>query len=274
MTVALIVSLLTGVAWLVVSFMSLMLLAVCIPLRVAGRVDDIDIDELTPWQFDGTGWNAEMTWLFGLIRFRTRGGPGQETVQQLRMFVFTRNVGQRAAGAERKRGTVEQEQSKAPGEKSARRVRRRTFARRPRRDRDQQHDSGDRQRPRRRRTKLPSVGLVRAAVSELPWFVRRLWHTISMRIKGDLVYGLFDPAMTGLSQALLATLPAPAELKLTPDFGYARLNGWVEGSVTVYPSKMIVVGMQAMLRPAIRRQWWSHLRAKLRLPKKTLSRAM
>lgn len=245
-------------AWLLPGLLGLLLLALCIPLRARGRVEDIDLREFAPE--DGGAapsrgatasggaapsggaagrWSLEADWLWGAVQFHLRGGAGRPAVQELRVLGFRR-----------------QERTEGDGESRAAR-------RRGRREEARRHKPKSR-RPRRRGG---TVRLVRALAAEAGWFLPRLWRALGLQLSGDLVYGFPDPFLTGMSQAALALMPWPGGLRLTPDFSQGRLSGSVQGRAMVYPIAFALLLVRTAFRPAVRELWRPRLRSALRWSK-------
>jgi hypothetical protein len=57
-------------------------------------------------------------------------------------------------------------------------------------------------------------------------------------------------------------VPCPEDLRLTPDFGEARLEGWAQVRMTLIPIKPAVVLVGTLFRRSVRRIWWSRLKAR------------
>lgn len=246
---------LTVLVSLIVGIGVLLLAALCVPLRIGGRIDGIELHEdadRAPENADGTTWHGQASWLFGAVRLTTRGGAGQKPVTQWLLLGFRHNLPQ--TRSDRKPAQRDDEcatRREGAVRKFSGKVWKRILRRRRRRRRGTTPD-------------VPVSALIRVVRSELPWLLRALCKGLSLHLRGRLVYGLFDPAMTGMSQGLLALLPVPADLRLVPDYEYARLSGSVAGRATVFPIRLVGLFVRAAFRPAVRRLWWPRLRAKLR----------
>lgn len=253
--VTVITGVLTGLAWLVGGVLVLLAVVLCIPFRVAARVDGLDVTELPPEDAgepgdgdtaeadtDAPSWNVRADWLWGVVQFRSRGGPGQGDVKELRVLGFRRGLsasGGRNAGP---RGAHRGHRKPTAGTHKAKR-------------------RGSRPNP------VLVARLARALLSEARWFVPRLWRALGVRVKGDLTYGFPDPFLTGMSQAVLANVPGSPDFRLTPDYGEGRLTGWIQVEAAVFPVRSALVLVRTAFRPAIRRIWWPQLRSAMRLSK-------
>ncbi len=91
----------------------------------------------------------------------------------------------------------------------------------------------------------------------------RLWRSLGLEAQGKLTYGLEDPYLTGVCEGLRAMLPWPRDLRLTPDFGEAKLEGWARVRMRVVPIRPAAVLVAVLLRREIRRVWWPRLKARL-----------
>lgn len=299
-TVAVITGVLKVLVWVFGGVSALLLAVSCIPVRTAARIADVDVQiDVQDVTADGSGallstrapadgdrpsqpsWTAEVTWLLGFVRFRSRGGPGQPGTTELRVLGVRRELQSgREKQTKRWREDGHTPQQGVPLE-SGHEQQRKNRRRRPEgphsgRSGGQHREASDRPgqllRSRRTRRSRSSpadlIRIARAVVQETPGLVPRLWRSLTLRIRGDLTYGFEDPFITGMSQAVLANVSVPADLRLTPDYSRGCLLGWGEATATVYPIKIIGIVLGTALRPAVRRLWWPRLWSALRLSKK------
>ena len=103
---------------------------------------------------------------------------------------------------------------------------------------------------------------VKGLLPEIRWCIAQLWRVPRFEAQGDIVYGFADPAMTGWCEALKAIRPLPPQLKLTPDFTEARLEGWLHVRMSIYPVQAVVVMIRTLLRRGVRRIWWSRMKSR------------
>lgn len=233
-----------GLLWVIGGLLVVLLVALCIPFRVRAALKDVDILEPplvdggeTAADTDPGTWSVDVDWLWGGVRFRARGGAGQPPEQELRVLGFRRDP--------------------SAGESDG------DF----RRERDRRRRGAARKQQPKRRSDLRGPRwtgrLVRTLLSDASWFVPRLWRALGVRVSGGLIYGFPDPFLTGISQAVLALVPWPSDLRLTPDFSRGRLSGTVRGRATTYPVHIVVVLVRTALRPAVRELWWPRVRSAL-----------
>lgn len=227
-----------------------MLIVLCVPFRIAARVDGLDIAELPP---EGAGvaddandavaaaWHVRADWLWGVVRWQAAGGSDDFAGQELTVFGFRRSLSASKGREKATAGNVRRRMRTIGGQKARRRG------------------------PRSGSALAPRLGL--ALLSEASWFVPRLWRALGVQIKGDLTYGFPDPFLTGISQAVLAHMPLSPKLRLTPDYWQGRLTGSVETKATIVPIKSVAVVIRTAFRPAIRQIWWPQLRSAMRLSK-------
>lgn len=121
-------------------------------------------------------------------------------------------------------------------------------------------------RSKRSRFRVPSLDLVslRKLLPEIRLLLAKLWRQIRPTVHGDLTYGFLDPALTGISQAMIAVLPIGEQLRLTPDFTEGRLTGWITMRATIHPIKIAGVVIVTALRPAVRSWWWPRLKSSVK----------
>lgn len=266
--VAVITGVLATLVWVVGGMLAVLLVVSCIPIRVTARVDDIDVHQLMPETADTvmaawepaadeparqTFWTAEASWMLGLVRFKSRGGPGQVGTAELNVLSLRRDL-----QADRGDRGEEPQKARDEGRRKASRMGQRGRQHQDRKKRDN--------RSRRSRPDLAEfMQMARAIIQETPGLVLRLWRSLALRIRGDLTYGFEDPFLTGMSQAVLANVSLPADLRLTPEYSDGCLKGWVEATATLYPIKTIGIVLGTALRPALRQLWWPRLRSAMRL---------
>ena len=115
-----------------------------------------------------------------------------------------------------------------------------------------------RPKPSRRRRRGLTLPEFLALLPELRPVMARLWRSLGLEAQGKLTYGLEDPYLTGVCEGLRAR-----DLRLTPDFGEAKLEGWARVRMRVVPIRPAAVLVAVLLRREIRRVWWPRLKARL-----------
>lgn len=206
--------------------LALLLVLLCIPWRAAGRVQNLALNESGGAHWEATSWRVEADWAFGLVTFVSVKEPGRPAQTSLRLAGFTKAL---SAGGARRGG-----RPRPPRPKPSRR--------------------------RRRGLTLPEF---LALLPELRPVMARLWRSLGLEAQGKLTYGLEDPYLTGVCEGLRAMLPWPRDLRLTPDFGEAKLEGWARVRMRVVPIRPAAVLVAVLLRREIRRVWWPRLKARL-----------
>jgi len=206
--------------------LALLLVLLCIPWRAAGRVQNLALNESGGAHWEATSWRVEADWAFGLVAFVSVKEPGRPAQTSLRLAGFTKAL---SAGGARRGG-------------------------RPR---------PPRPKPSRRRRRVLTLPEFLALLPELRQVMARLWRSLGLEAQGKLTYGLEDPYLTGVCEGLRAMLPWPRDLRLTPDFGEAKLEGWARVRMRVVPIRPAAVLVAVLLRREIRRVWWPRLKARL-----------
>lgn len=214
----------------------LLLLAVLLlPVHCNGRVDAhwLPADATAP-PGPGARWQLDLSWGWLLVRVRLAGEGlvvplAEVTVAGWRLRDRSRHKRERPGAPDRARVGA------------------------PRR--------------RSRRWNWPDLRIVQAGGQEALRLVRRLWRSARLQVRGQLTYGLGDPALMGLSQAVLAMLPPPPTLHLATDYLDPGLTGWVTLSGRLYGIEVVAAALAALRNPVLRRRLWRRLRARL-LPKR------
>ena len=252
--VDLLMSVLAWLLWLVAGLIGLVLAVLCVPLRAAVAADNLALPaggELVAVDEGGDvsiawpegDWRWDIHWLFGLIRWsgtKVRGAPAES-----RMQVLGKTVRPRARMPGR------------PGRDKGRHGRRWRFGRRtPGEDDLAGKPAGARKRRSRRGLSLADV---RTLWPDVRWLLGSLRRAGTASVRGDLVYGFDDPALTGWCEVMRAVAPLPRGLAVTPDFLGLRLSGKAAAQLTVYPIRGVAAAGRFLLRPAVRR-WWRQRR--------------
>ena len=213
--------------WVLATLLSLLLLVVLallfLPLDVAGRADPTLVDD--DWEGD---WSGTVTWA-ATLRF---GGP------LLRL----------SAAGEGLHGPALQVWILGLRLKSRPRKPPKAKPREP-------------QPERKRRERDPELGW--ALFMEGWKAANRLWRDLAWRLPGDLTYGLPDPALTGMCEALLWSLGRPPGLVLRPNFVQPCLTGWVETQGRIYGVQMASAIWTACTHPVIRDRIKKRIRLRL-----------
>lgn len=127
--------------------------------------------------------------------------------------------------------------------------------------------------PRRVRGRRRRQRSIRRALRRVVWpdllkallrGVRRLWRSLGLRVRGDLRYGWEDPALTGLTQGLLAAMPRTGDIRLTASYTEPGLAGWVEVTGRLVPVRMVGAVLRTLWELPVRRVWWGEVKDRLR----------
>lgn len=207
-------------------FLAVALVALSIPLRMAGLVQDLHLSESSGANLEATGWRFEVSWLFGLLVFTSFKEPGAEPRAEARLAGVSKPM---------EGGGAEPDRVKRPAKKA---------------------------KPQRKRRRGISGREAWSLLPELRGLMARLWRSLGFEGRGELTYGFEDPYLTGLCEGLRAMVPMPRELHLTPDFGEARLEGWAQAQMTVYPIWTVGLLVGTLFRRRVRRIWWSRLKTR------------
>lgn len=229
-----VVSLLGVLLWVVAGIAAVVLLALCLPLRVAGSVSGLDMSELAGTNLEETAWRLSVRGLLGLVALEGSKEPQEAPRVQVRLAGISRPI--QGGGSPRRR----KERQRPPAQAARKRQGRRTLSWRD----------------------------VRSLLPELRVLLARLWRSLGLQARGDLVYGFDDPYVTGWCEALRAVVPVPRELKIMPDFLGARLAGWAELRMTIYPIRVAGVLVATFFRRGVLRVWWPRLKARLARPRR------
>lgn len=121
-------------------------------------------------------------------------------------------------------------------------------------------------RPGRRRSSIPwREWLQRNLLHEGLLLLKRVWRSLHLEIRGDLVVGFEDPSLTGLLSAAMAATPASIapELAMRLDFTRGAFEGWVEVEGRGRLGSLVWAAIRAVLSKPARRIWLPSLKRKL-----------
>ncbi|HYG60518.1 MAG TPA: hypothetical protein VD902_20795, partial [Symbiobacteriaceae bacterium] len=204
--VSILAGILTVLLWILGVAAGLLLLIVAavlfLPLDFSGRVEaHLAADEDSDTGYTGTaGWRAFVRWAWGVVSMRAEGEGTCLMVLQLRICGLRIPLGQRSKKAA---SAPEQSGSKPKKPKRAKK-------------------------PKKQRKRAPTWEEIQVYITEGWRFLRRLWAAMRLRLRGDVTFGLDDPAETGLMLARLYMLGIPGHnLRIQADFVYPRLDGWL-----------------------------------------------
>lgn len=239
--VEVILTVLTVLLWIVVGIAGIVLFALCTPIRVSGAVYGLNVNETTGADFDETHWHFRVVWLLGLVSVIGAKAVGETSAMRLRLVGIPIKLD--GSGRERKswRANKRKSESKQKGQGAAAR---------------QRNAKG-------KRSSNMSWADARGLLPEIRWLIAKLWRLPRIEAQGDIVYGFDDPALTGWCEALRAIRPLPRQLRLTPDFTEARLEGWMQLRMAIYPVQVVVVVVRALFRRGVRRIWWSRVKRRI-----------
>lgn len=260
-----------------------MLLALS-PVHLHGSVGSLRIDEETPFDWKAVALRARARLLLGALKIavEAQGGVTQGTWSVLGISRPFRPNGRPHSGRPPKpeRPLAHGEQDGHDSERTPVRGRRhgaggaRDMSSYRERKGKPTGPAGD---PKRRRG--GEGGKVRAGRSRgIPLdaeALRRLWpearwllgeakRRLSLSAKGSLVYGFPDPFATGMTHGWLASARLFPGLRLEPDYGQGRLEGWIEVGLKAYPWQFLLVFARLLFRPAVRAMWWPRLKNRFR----------
>ena len=105
--------------------------------------------------------------------------------------------------------------------------------------------------------------MIRALIQEAWRFLLRAWRDLGLRLRGDLVYGLGDPALTGACEALLWAVGRPEAVQLTPDWLDPRFDGWLEAEGRIFGVQLLIASLAFIRNPVLRRHFFSGMRVRL-----------
>lgn len=219
--------------WVIGGLLAFILICSCIPLQASGKVQGLNMSEMSEANFDDVSWQGKVSWLLGLVQFEVYGAGPQAPLVRLHLFGIKKRL------------------SQATGRS------------------DSQRSTKPRSRKVRKEKKTRQQGVhwrdFRQLIPEARRLLSKLWRTLRMQGRGHITYGFDDPFTTGMSQAILSAVRLPPQLIIVPDFTEAKLKGWAEVSVTIYPIEGMLVVISSLFRPALRQFWWPRLRTAIRL---------
>lgn len=114
----------------------------------------------------------------------------------------------------------------------------------------------------RKRAWRPKAGDIPVLWHEGRRLLRQIWAHLRLRLTGEVIMGLGDPALTGSALGVIGAVGWPPGLRIYPDFLDPHVEGWVELRGRTRGIEMLVVIIAALLRPAVRRLWWRHIKTK------------
>lgn len=236
-----IIGILLALVWTIGGLILCVLLAMCTPIYVSGRIDDLHLSELDGSDLNAATWRTEASWLLGLLHVRAVGTLARAPSVHVRLFGVTKPIStgstrRRRAGVKRRKGNAERT---GPKKKT---------------------------KARRNRDRI-TLARVRELLPEMRLLMSRMWRVMRLRGHGRITFGFPDPFVTGMAHAVLAGVPNRSKLVFIPDYSEGKLVGWAEVSMKLYPIESLLVLLRTAFRPAVRRLWWPELRSALRLSK-------
>lgn len=92
--------------------------------------------------------------------------------------------------------------------------------------------------------------------------LKRAWHSLHLRVQGDLVLGFEDLSLTGLLAAVRAVLPAglAPDLYLRLDFSRPVLEGWVEAGGRGNLASVVWALILGLFSRPVRRIWMNGIK--------------
>lgn len=104
--------------------------------------------------------------------------------------------------------------------------------------------------------------LNRDVFREAALLLKRVWSSLHLRARGDLVLGFEDPSLTGLTAAAMAVVPsvAASDLKVRLDFTRPILEGWGEVEGRGCLGSLVWDLALALLSKPVRRIWGNRFR--------------
>ena len=235
-----ILNVLTVLLWFIGGIAAVILFALCTPIRVVGSASGLNVSETTGANLEETTWHFRIVWLLGLAR--VTGAKDVGTAPTMRLRVIGIPIRLDRTGRRRKSFGVGKGQ--------------------PARERKGRGAVERHRKAKARSGPKTSWAGVKGLLPEIRWCIAQLWRVPRFAAQGDIVYGFADPAMTGWCEALKAIRPLPPQLKLTPDFTEARLEGWLHVRLSIYPVQAVVVMIRTLLRRGVRRIWWSRMKSR------------
>lgn len=231
--------LLSVLLWIVGVVLGLLLLAVAallfLPVNFRLRLDaHLREDDDAEWGFSGFArWAAEVRWGGWMFRLQARG----EELKLSELMIRILGVRVRA-----RRSAVEP----AKGESEA----------------------GEKPKAERKRRRRPSLSDLRSYAREGIRLVRRLVASLRLHLRGDLVFGFPDPALTGLVLAVLSLTGTPGQLRLRPDWFNPGLEGWVETDGRIYGYEVAAALWSAYWRSPLGERLRQRITAIFKRPKR------
>lgn len=104
--------------------------------------------------------------------------------------------------------------------------------------------------------------LSRGVLDQGVLLLKRVWHSLHLRVQGDLALGFEDPSLTGLLAAVRAVLPSglAPDLYLSLDFSRPVLEGWVEAGGHGNLASVVWALILGLFSRPVRRIWMNWLR--------------
>lgn len=116
---------------------------------------------------------------------------------------------------------------------------------------------------RRKGRKPLEEDLRKAFFRELARFARRLWQALGFGLKGDVVYGLADPSLTGVCQAVLSSIGLPRAVRIEPEFLGPKLSGWLQADGRLYGVQVLSAAWTGLRNPVLRKYVKERIRTRL-----------
>lgn len=279
--------------WFAGAVALLMLALMTAPVRLDARAESLRFSEESfDWDtldwgainWDSMALSARLDALFGALRIRIERRDAATQAQWsvlgfARPFRDSRSPGETqlhsrsrrakpsgASGTSETGGTSETSQTDGAAQlDGAERERRRHGAsKRGRVRRDEEPGAGGQPAgAAQRRQRSLNLGMLRRVWPDVSWLLATARRRLHLSVEGALVYGFPDPFATGLTQGMLAVVPAMPKLRLVPDYSQARLEGWIKLGFKAYPWQVVLVVARFFFRPAVRSLWWPRLRKAL-----------
>lgn len=234
-------ALFTVLLWFLGGIVAVLLLAMCTPVRVAGMVKGLAIDESSEDYLEGAEWRFKVEWLLGLLQVRGVKSAGESPSLKLRLAGIHKNVEQHVTKSRKPKAVTHKKEATQDRPTAAHR------------HQEAKWSQGNR----------ISGQEIRELLPEARRLIAKLWRSLHLDARGELIYGFDDPAILGWCEGLRSVVPWPAGLRLEPDYTQARLEGWAELRSTTYPIRVAGLALGTLFRRPLRRIWWKRIRSTL-----------